>query len=343
VKCGGFWVVSCRVRPTLVLSVVLGGCGFSSAAAIDSGVSDGSNMPDGPGGGSDGAGSDMGGTATDCLQHWLDGNPAVSSAQELTALSSSGSDRDPWISADGLRLYFARNPGSQGMSDIYLATRSAGQSFTTASAVVNLDRSDADESRAALSGDEKALVLSSNRPTGASSQRFEVYITTRPALTVDFGSPSANDPRVAMLNADAANHFDPFLTADGLKLYLAPTSGPMGRQEIRRATRATSTANFGDSSPVTELNGMTSSSDPALSLDERIIVFSGKMGNQSTDLYYATRASATAAFGSPKPVPMVNSGSNDGDPMLSADGCELYFASERNGGKYHLFHATVTK
>ena len=29
--------------------------------------------------------------------------------------------------------------------------------------------------------------------------------------------------------------------------------------------------------------------------------------------------------------------------MLSDDGCELYFASTRNGGKYHLFHAKVTK
>jgi hypothetical protein len=29
--------------------------------------------------------------------------------------------------------------------------------------------------------------------------------------------------------------------------------------------------------------------------------------------------------------------------MLSDDGCELYFASTRNGGKYHLFHAELTK
>src|SRR6185295_13559457 len=102
------------------------------------------------------------------------------------------------LSADGLRLYFARNPGTQGMSDIFLSTRTAGQGFTTASAVVNLDRSDADEDRAALSGDEKTLVLSSNRPTGAPARKFEVYITTRNDVTKDFGSPSVNDPRVVM-------------------------------------------------------------------------------------------------------------------------------------------------
>src|SRR5262249_16286705 len=158
---------------------------------------------------------------------------------------------------------------------------------------------------------------------------------------IDFGTPMPNDPRVAMVNNDPSNHYDPFLTADGLKLYLAPTSGPQGRQEIRRATRATTGDNFGAAAPVPELNTMTSGADPALAIDELVIVFTAKMGNQDTDLYYATRTSATGSFGSPKPVPTVNSDSNDGDPVLSADGCELYFASERDGGKYHLFHATV--
>jgi Tol biopolymer transport system component len=43
-----------------------------------------------------------------------------------------------------------------------------------------------------------------------------------------------------------------------------------------------------------------------------------------------------------KPVPGVNSASNDGDPVLTADGCQLYFASKRNGGDYDLFVATMT-
>jgi len=29
--------------------------------------------------------------------------------------------------------------------------------------------------------------------------------------------------------------------------------------------------------------------------------------------------------------------------VLSPDGCDLYFASTRRGGKFHLFHAQVTK
>lgn len=333
-----------------MLCVVFGGCGFHSNALIDGGAQMASDGPaDGSdaGGGSDGPGSDTGGMATDCLQHWVDGTPSVSAASEITALSSNGDDRDPWISADGLRLYFARNPGSQGREDIYLATRSPGApGFTTASAVVNLDRNDSDEERPALSMDEKILVMTSNRPTTnppPPAPRFEVLITTRSDASKDFGTPMPDDPRVVLVNADAVDHADPFITGDGLDLYLAPIVGPQGRQEIRVATRANLLLDFSAASPVAELNTMTSSADPALSLDKRIIVFTARMGNQDTDLYYATRPAATGAFGSPKPVPTVNSDANDGDPMLSADGCELYFASQRSGGKYHLFHAQITK
>jgi hypothetical protein len=48
-----------------------------------------------------------------------------------------------------------------------------------------------------------------------------------------------------------------------------------------------------------------------------------------TNLWYATRQDPTQDFGLPEPIPMVNSDRDDGDPMLSADGCELYFTSNQ--------------
>lgn len=43
-------------------------------------------------------------------------------------------------------------------------------------------------------------------------------------------------------------------------------------------------------------------------------------------------------------IPTVNTPSNEIDPVLSQDGCELYFASDRDAdGHYHLFHAAVVK
>jgi hypothetical protein len=51
---------------------------------------------------------------------------------------------------------------------------------------------------------------------------------------------------------------------------------------------------------------------------------------------------AAGPLGASTPIPTVNSDiANDADPMLSADGCELYFASMRDGGKYQLFRATL--
>lgn len=329
--------------------MVLGGCGFQSRAGLASDLppedAPGGDPPDsGQDGGIDG-GVDGGSTGqTGCFQRWFDGAPslALSPPRQLTALTSGGNDRDPWISADGLRLYLGRNPGPHGGSDIFLSTRgSAAMDFPAAIPVDNLDTGD-DESRAALSGDEKLLVFSGDHST--SNNRFQLFVSTRGDPTQPFPSPSSPDQAlVASVNTTSDNYFDPFLSKDGLRLYVAPLIG--GAQQIRLATRTALDKNFGSAVLVGVINSGSTDADPALSLDERIIVFSSRRsasGLGGTNLWYATRASATAEFAAPQLIPSVNSDQEDGDPVLSADGCELYFASTRVGGKYHLFRAQVT-
>jgi WD40 repeat protein len=331
--------------------VVLGGCGFHSSAGLANDLPPDGDAPgrdargsDAPGGDA-GAGSDAGSSGTtSCLQRWLDGGSglALSQPTEL-ALATTADDRDPWISADGLRLYFGRGPGQQGGRDIYLATRrSTVVDFTTASAVVNLDTMD-DESRAALSGDEKMVVFSGNHST--MNNNFQLFVSRRGDPTKDFPSPPGPDQMlVASVNTTNDDYFDPFLSRDGLRLYLAPNL-PGSGQHIRMATRTGPDKNFAASVPVAVINGADADADPALSLDERIIVFSSLRpagaGLGATNLWYATRPSATADFAAPRLIPTVNSDRSDGDPMLSADGCELYFASTRLGGGFHLFRAHV--
>jgi hypothetical protein len=85
---------------------------------------------------------------------------------------------------------------------------------------------------------------------------------------------------------------------------------------------------------------------PTLYDDERLLLFSAfpQGAGAHSSLWYATRPSATASFGAPTQVPAVNAGGTDElNPVLSADGCELYFSSTRNGGKLHIFHAQVTQ
>jgi Tol biopolymer transport system component len=310
---------------------VLGGCGFHSSPEVaDGGAANGSSAP------------------ANCFQRWFDGAPslAFSAPPQLTALAADADIRDPWISADGLRLYFNRNPSTaHGKADIYLAQRgSTAVDFPTASAVDNLDTNENDV-RVSLNRDETLLVLSSDR---AMPGKFQIFVTTRGDTTQPFPTPSGSvQALVASVNTTNNSYFDPFLTPDGLTLYLAPilTGSP---QQITRVTRATG-QDFGPSTAVAVINSGKGDADPAVSPDERVIVFSsmrpsGVSGLGATNLWYATRQNATDDFTTPKLIPMVNSNSEDGDPMLSADGCELYFASRRApGGKYQLFHAQVMK
>jgi Tol biopolymer transport system component len=335
------------------LCVVFCGCGFQSRP----GNAPGDDAPGGDAPGSD-ASVDAGGkdagdgppAGTDCFQRWFDGAPslALSGPQEITALSGTTEDRDPWISTDGLRLYFARNPGSHGRNDIYLASRSTttGLNFGNLDRLDNLNTDD-EETRASLSGDEKLLVFSGDHDT--SDGRRHVFVTSRDAMQHSFPSPAANEQHVvAGVNTSNVNDLDPFITTNGMRLYLAPAGDPPAVQQITMASRSAADQDFGSSDPVPVINSPDGEADPALSADERIIVFSshrasGVGGIDATNLWYATRPNAMASFTAPRLIPAVNGGAEDGDPMLSNDGCELYFASTRNGGKYHVFHAQVTK
>jgi len=294
---------------------------------------------------SDTAGAGDGSSATTaCLAQWMDGSVSFSEPQELMALASTGDDRDPWISSDGLRLYFDRNPGPHGGSDLFLATRtSLAVDFTTASALDNLDTG-ADEAHAALNGDETLLVLSRDNTSVA---KFQIFVSTRSDVTTPFPAPGpADQALVATVNATPpADYFDPFLSADGFRLYLAPmVTG--AAQEIRMATRAAG-QDFGAAAVVPMINSGSGDAAPALSLDERIIVFSSQRpagsGLGRTNLWYATRQNATDSFSMPTLIPGVNNDADDGDPMLSGDGCTLYLASTRDGGNHHLFRAQVTR
>jgi Tol biopolymer transport system component len=323
--------------------VVLGGCGFQSRTAVGD-----ASGGDAPGSDAPGSGSDSGsGGQPDCFQRWFDGGPSLvlSSPQELTALSSGGNDRDPWVSVDGKRLYFGRDPGAQGKGDIYLATRSStADAFASPQLQVALDTSD-DEGRASLTGDESMLIFSGNHNT--TGNRFQLFVSKRDT-TGKFPSPSGPDQvLVASINTDTANYFDPFLTNNGLKLYLAPDPDGGAMQQIAVATRADITQNFMAWTPVPGINSTGGDADPAVSRDDRIIVFTSRRsagaGLGATNLWYATRQKATDDFSAPRLIPTVNGDQDDGDPVLGDDGCDLYFASTRNGGRHHLFHASVTR
>lgn len=303
------------MRP-LVLCVALGGCGFQATAAPDGG---------GQPGGDDADGSIATDAGVDCFAQWRSGTLKLSTPHKLATLTGAGDDRDPWISPDQLTLYFTTN--RSGVREIYRTTRLVPTAeFGPPMPLVNLNVSTKDQERAALTGDEKTLVLASNR---AANGKFQIFVTLRPDTIIEFGSP--NQDHLAMVNAPNADSFDPFLSSDGRTLYFSQNVGGPAHPRIMVATRLTTSADF---SMPSELGGGINvtgadTADPALALDDRVIVFSSDRGGarSSIDLWYATRADALHEFSAPALIPMINTGEDDADPMLSTDGCQLYFAS----------------
>ncbi|MGH9886440.1 MAG: hypothetical protein ACREBE_12975 [bacterium] len=283
----------------------------------------------------DGAGLDGAIGAGDCLARWLNGTVAFAVPRELASLSSAGNEGGPWISGDRLTLYFTSGANEPA---IYRASRaSVGLDFGT----VQLISSVGLDSGPSLTADETALVFSSVRPS--TTYDSEIYIAVRSDPQTEFGS--ADKKHLGNLNSSVQNLVDPFFAADGRKLYLAynPVVGS-GLLRIGLTTRADTVSDFGPPIAVPVISALDAvNRAPAVSKDERIIVFSSDRsgGSGGTDLWYATRPDAAHDFGAPALIPGVNSPASDDDPMLSADGCELYFSSSRNGDNYDLYVAQI--
>lgn len=313
------------MRIGFVVWLGIAGCGFRSAAATD---------PDsGTGSGSD-SGSDAG---SDCLLQWREHRVKISdsSVHEITELSSTGDDRNPWISDDGKRIYFSRDTGAMTGSDIYVAVRASPTSqFTPPVTVPNLNSAKR-EGRPSLTSDESILVLSTDRDG-------PINIALTDTFSGTLGVPGG--AHLAEVNQIGTERIDPFLTGDGLHLYFASDTGPGKKLQLLVATRPSIADDF---APPVNVPGIddnaVNQADPALSRDELVLVYSAYPNNEAGELWYATRTTSTGDFGPPEQVPGVSTDSSEFDPVLSPDGCDLYFASNRRDSKYHLFHAQVTR
>jgi hypothetical protein len=252
----------------------------------------------------------------------------------VEGLNSSAWDGELSLSADGLTAYFASRRKAGIDNDIYVATRSQRFGlFTSVSSVSALNTGYAD--MLTVSADGLTGFLASNRPGGAGSH--DIWIGTRAAATEPWNSAAF---KVIDAIGTAESENDPMPSADVLQLYFAGrnVSGGSGGQDVVVSTRSSATALFGSPQAVAGINSTNNDADPTLSPDGRVIVFASSRagGSGKTDLWYATRSAGSSAFSEPKPVPTINTSTNDGEPLISPDGLELYFASDRPGGQGDL-------
>jgi len=199
-------------------------------------------------------------------------------------VNSSDYDNIPFISADGLKLFFvSERPGGYGSWDIWVTTRPTTDADW--SAPVNLGptvNSSADEFCPAISADGLQLYFSEwevFRPGGYGGS--DMWVTTRDTASDPWGTPVNLGPTVN----SSAHDDNPFVTADGLALFFSSNRpGAYGIEDIFVARRATSDDPWGE--PV-NLGPTVNSSDgdygPRISADGSTLYFTsnraGGVGN----------------------------------------------------------------
>ena len=249
----------------------------------------------------------------------------------VAAVNTSFNELEPILSTDGLTLYFSSS--RDGNPDSFVATRtSRAAAFGGVVKNLEISTSDGDETRFAPAANGLEAYLAAKRPGGLGGS--DIWIATRASTSSPYTPASF---KLATGLSSALNDFDPYPSADGLRLYfiVEDFASGLGGYDIVVASRASPQGAFSAPVALAGVNSALHDDNPALTADERVILFGSLRpgGAGSKDIYYAVRSSPTAAFSTPTPVPGINSAAAESELYISPDGCEIYFASTRPGGK----------
>ncbi len=233
----------------------------------------------------------------------------------------------PSLSPDGLTLYYAAGGYP---SHLYFATRAAlGDTVFSAGTAISGLNSSYGEVTPRLGAD--GLELFYALIPDSSLLPRDIMVARRDDLSQPFSSSMA----IVAVNTSSYKENTPWQRADGLELLY--TSTESGNEDIWRATRVSTSDEYGSLAPVTELNTTSGDASPSLSLDGLTVHFGSNRtgGSGGRDLWYAERPTTDGTFGTPTNLAELNAAFNssdtESDPALSLDGTELFFVSDRSG------------
>ncbi len=250
---------------------------------------------------------------------------------------SNYDDSSPFISADGLSLYFASNrPGGSGDFDLWVSTRTSTDEPW--SEPVNLGQtinSSSLEWHPSLTADGLELYFDSDQPGGQGS--WDLWVSKRDSIEDDWGTPVNLGPQINTSNYEESSN----ISGDGLTLlWNGERSGGFGDSDIWMTTRSSRLDPW--SEPVNigpDINTELLESNAVISADGSAIFFTAwpwPDGYGDFDIWFAKRSGKDADWSEPFNLGMnVNTAFSEYCPNISADGSTLYFSdwpTQRPGG-----------
>jgi len=222
---------------------------------------------------------------------WVTNRPTLSDPWGQPAnlgptINSSGWDTGPYISADGLSLFFASDPpGEPGGMDLWVTTRPSlsdpwGQSVNLGPTV----NSPAYDGGPYISPDGLSLYFSSDRPGGQGN--MDLWVTTRPTQSDPWGQPVNLGPTVNSPDYDSS----PTISTNGQYLFFHSLrlSGS-GGGDIWLSRRASTSDSWGDAVNLgPTVNSPAYDITPGISPDETMLFFGSDRpgGVGSLDLWH---------------------------------------------------------
>ncbi len=260
---------------------------------------------------------------------------------------------DPFISKDGLSLYFARpgQAGGFGGWDIWVSQRtSVDDPWGTPQNLGPSINTTFDEFSPVVSVDGHRLYFTSNRPGGLGGN--DSYVARRHNKRDDFGWQLPENLGSGVNTTANEAYAMPFEDDETgvITLYFA-SDRPGSLDDDIYASTFQPDETFGPAVLVQELSSPSRDRHPNIRRDGLEIFFMSNrpgsvpniLGRPSFDLWVSTRASTSDPWSTPVNVgPVVNGPTHDGHPSLSFDGTTLYFFSARPGNVSPLFDIWVT-
>jgi Tol biopolymer transport system component len=155
-------------------------------------------------------------------------------------------------------------------------------------------------------------------------------------LTAPFGTPV----QVGGVNSSSTDVWG-WLSPDLLTIHFASSASGTSDRNIYSATRASPTGTFTNAQPIAGgVNTASVEDRPTLTADG-LTIFYESTAPGPQDIYFATRTSVIADFGTGQAVAGINGANSiDWNPFITANGLELYFSSNRTNNRLQIYRAT---